>query len=571
MKEVEKPEQGSAARSGRTWLVLALVGLVLVAGVLAVGLTAYAFLAPQSGASPACPEARAGQQQLVDREAGYCLLYPSEYSLVQPEPGVAEIVVGSVLNHVQPRVSIRVEDAGGRILDEAVAQMEADYVPAGWEVTRQDITVDGVEAVVLDNLPGQDLNRRVALVRDGRLYTLFLAPIGDEGSETRQQAEMLYRLVLDSLRFLPTGEPAQPPATNADEPELIQFAPGSPSATLSGTVTALAPKRYVLRGLGGWTLSVELETASLQTYITVLTPKGENMAGADDPIHLWSGRLPVDGDYVIEVINLEDDSVDFGLTTTISPTPAPGSGEGSESVEVLVQLDWEGGFAPPEVAVPFGRVPVFTLLADGRVFYVDWGDPMEPSQELVIAQLTPEERDALVQQILELGFERLESYLDQCQEQADGSSQCVADAGYSILRVRLPQGDLREIRNWHEFANDPEALLAIRGLLSEYRHPDAVPYLPARGSLFIRPILSAEGLTVADWPLNATWLTPPEAAVEQWAGVLSEGEWDALVKVTSRNMGTFAFRDADQFYHVVLVPWLPGTDYSEQVATYQWP
>lgn len=124
-----------------------------------------------------------------------------------------------------------------------------------------------------------------------------------------------------------------------DRPEPIQFAAGSPSARVSGTVSALAPKRYVLRGLVGQTLGVALETADLETYLTILTPKGENMVEADGPIHMWSGRLPVDGDYVIEVINPEEDSAESWLTATLSMTPA-----------------------------------------DGRMFHVDRGDPMEPDQ-----------------------------------------------------------------------------------------------------------------------------------------------------------------------------------------------
>ena len=108
------------------------------------------------------------------------------------------------MNHIDPRVTIGVEPANGRSLPEAAAQVEADYVPPGFKVERGNIMVDGVEAVMFDNLPGQDLNRRVIFIHNGRLYSLFFAPIGDEGSDTRQQAEMLYQQVMDSFRFLET-------------------------------------------------------------------------------------------------------------------------------------------------------------------------------------------------------------------------------------------------------------------------------------------------------------------------------------------------------------------------------
>jgi hypothetical protein len=121
---------------------------------------------------------------------------------VQTEPGTVELVVGSVMNHAQPRLSIEVSEAAGQSLDEVVARFEAEYVPDGWQATRRSITVNGVEGAVLDDLPGQDLNRRVVFLRDGRLYALFLAPLGDEGSETREEAEELYRQMLDSFRFV---------------------------------------------------------------------------------------------------------------------------------------------------------------------------------------------------------------------------------------------------------------------------------------------------------------------------------------------------------------------------------
>jgi len=73
--------------------------------------------------------------------------------------------------------------------------------------------------------------------------------------------------------------------------------------------------------------------------------------------------------------------------------------------------------------------------------------------------------------VLELGFERLESHLDQCQELAGGTPQCVAD-----------------------------------------------------------------------------------------------GELGVLLMATSRNMGTHYFRADGRIYQIILVPWLPGTDYTEAVA-----
>jgi hypothetical protein len=256
-------------------------------------------------------------------------------------------------------------------------------------------------------------------------------------------------------------------------------------------------------------------------------------------------------------------------TTEGSPTPPGPSVETitinlatPQPADVLLELAWEGGFTRPELAYAFGRVPEFSLLPDSRAYY---RDPSEYDKAQVMeADLTPAETDALIQRLLDLGIEHLESYTDVCgHRQSDG---CVADAGQSVLRVRLPGGEQREITNYHTFANDPEALAAIRTLLEEYQHPDARPYAPDRGALFVRPVGAALDLPILDWPLDPAWLT---GATQETPCVrqLSGDDLRALLAVTGRNLGDFYFRDAGQVYDAYLVPWLPGVDYTDLIAS----
>jgi hypothetical protein len=124
------------------------------------------------------------------------------------------------------------------------------------------------------------------------------------------------------------------------------------------------------------------------------------------------------------------------LHPTASPTPSsrcPSSGYTIKSLappqpsDVLLELTWEGGFTRPELAFAFGRVPAFTLLPDGSVYYVA---PLEGDRaQVMAARLAPAETDAMVQVVLDLGFERLESYTDECQRQADDTCMCVQDSG----------------------------------------------------------------------------------------------------------------------------------------------
>jgi formylglycine-generating enzyme required for sulfatase activity len=264
---------------------------------------------------------------------------------------------------------------------------------------------------------------------------------------------------------------------------------------------------------------------------------------------------------------------------SVAPTPTPAA-EGPPSshnpsvetitidlvtpqpTDVLLELTWEGGFTRQELAYAFGRVPEFSLLTDGSIYY---RDPSEYDiAQVMEADLTPAETDALIQRLLELGIEHLESYTDVCgPRQADG---CVADARQSVLRVRLPSGEQREIRNYYTFANDPEALSAIRTLLQEYQHPDAQPYVPEVAALFVRPVGAPTDLPILDWPLDLTWLaggTPDMSCVREVSG----DDLQALLAVTGRNLGDFYFRDEDQVYNVYLVPWLPGVDYTDLIVS----
>ena len=94
-------------------------------------------------------------------------------------------------------------------------------------------------------------------------------------------------------------------------------------------------------------------------------------------------------------------------------TPAPDTDQ-FDLPDVLIQFDYEPTFSTPERFAPFGRVPPFTLLEDGTLIYLDEGGRYD-EQRVMEVRLSGDDVEALVQQVLDLGFERLENYSEQCQ------------------------------------------------------------------------------------------------------------------------------------------------------------
>lgn len=254
--------------------------------------------------------------------------------------------------------------------------------------------------------------------------------------------------------------------------------------------------------------------------------------------------------------------------TGVGPTE-PAGGEtpavvipGLQPEDILVQLDYEPGFTLPEYRYEFGRSPFFTLLADGRVIYVD---ELQDSK-VMVARLSPEAATALLEQVREMGFERLESHTDMCGRLADGSEPCIADASTSVMRVRMEDGSLREIRNYANFSNEPQTYDAIFNLLNDFNHADASVFEPHAATLFVRIAPPPEMSSPADWPLDPAYVERALSAADQSTAVVLSAEeaalWQQVVGVD--NMG-ITFQLEGQPVTGMFVPWLPGQDFSAEV------
>jgi hypothetical protein len=179
---------------------LALTGLIMLA-VAGCGLISR----PVVSGPGDCPAPAADTQLLKSEEHRYCLLYPVGYATEQPNPQETIISSGSLLDVQNPRATIVVRDANGRAASEIAGGIVAEVNASlpSWSVKQSTTEIGGETAIVLDDLPGQDIGRQVVLVHNNQVYTLTFVPAGPVRTSPVQQMEQLYEAVVYSFRFIP--------------------------------------------------------------------------------------------------------------------------------------------------------------------------------------------------------------------------------------------------------------------------------------------------------------------------------------------------------------------------------
>ena len=132
---------------------------------------------------------------------GFCFSYPQGYTQL-PYNDAVEIAAPDLPgSDVKALFWLEISDSYNRTAEE-IADQDMTYA-TGVDVGRWTVTLGGEQAVVLDGMPGQELQRRVYIVHQQTLYVLAFWPARSENKAASDQMETLYAAVTNSWAWSP--------------------------------------------------------------------------------------------------------------------------------------------------------------------------------------------------------------------------------------------------------------------------------------------------------------------------------------------------------------------------------
>ncbi len=157
--------------------------------------------------TPAQPGVNDPAESFSSDRLGLCFSYPQGYTQI-PESGTVEIA-GPDLPGTDTKglfwleISDSYNRTAGKVADEDMAYAAASQGVPLENLGRWTVTLGGEQAVVLDGMPGQNLQRRVYVVHQQTLYVLAFWPARSENKAAGDQMEALYTAVTNSWAWAP--------------------------------------------------------------------------------------------------------------------------------------------------------------------------------------------------------------------------------------------------------------------------------------------------------------------------------------------------------------------------------
>ncbi len=140
-------------------------------------------------------------------QLGLCFSYPQGYTQIPNSDTVEIVAPGLPGSDLRGLFWLEISDSYNRTT-EKIADQDMTYAVTQQGVPlenlgRWTVTLGGEQAVVLDGMPGQELQRRVYVVRGQTLYVLAFWPARSENQAASEQMEALYTAVTSSWAWSP--------------------------------------------------------------------------------------------------------------------------------------------------------------------------------------------------------------------------------------------------------------------------------------------------------------------------------------------------------------------------------
>lgn len=182
---------------------------------------------------------------------------------------------------------------------------------------------------------------------------------------------------LKPTSLAPTGVNPTATASIGEVAEQISFAPGSTTATVTGSLPASGSDRYVLRAFAGQTMNVDLSFIEGRAILVVWGADGTVLLTDHAEVSSFQRVLPTTQDYFIKVEGRSDGSTTYSMTISI---PSIGTGaeriefaSGSTSATVTGQLNASDADQYVLYALAGKTMSVDTTCTDGRAILEVWG------------------------------------------------------------------------------------------------------------------------------------------------------------------------------------------------------
>ena len=138
---------------------------------------------------------------------------------------------------------------------------------------------------------------------------------------------------------------------------------GSTTVTLAGTVNASGKVRYVLGATQGQTLSIKVTGPANELALAVYAPNGAALKAQDTTL-TWTGVLPSNGDYFIEIVSVlvvsnKNYTLEVNLGTPAPPTTPPPIG-----AERVADINTGAGNSDPTYLSVFNGTLYFAAIGN---------------------------------------------------------------------------------------------------------------------------------------------------------------------------------------------------------------